>query len=148
METEEDSHRCVLCEHADDAGSAMAYLKQMDTALGGRTESSKLGKMMLESYNTFFYEPAIKAGQEVPALTEKQITKHFEEHDINPLRQMQADIINLNKIQRSLLPANDAALSESEAKTWAHYQRLKMDLVKQYEMCKRHTPTDMPSLGM
>ena len=99
--------RSAACsEHADDAGSAMAYLKQMDTALGGRRKK-QIGKMMLESYNTFFYEPAIKAGQDVPALTEKEITTHFEEHDINPLRQMQSDIKNLNKISNvavSLLP--------------------------------------------
>ena len=45
---------CTLCDHADDAGSAMAYLKQMDTALGGRTTDARLAQMMLESYDTFF----------------------------------------------------------------------------------------------
>ena len=30
-----EQEHCVLCENADDAGSAMGYLHQMDVALGG-----------------------------------------------------------------------------------------------------------------
>lgn len=143
---------CTLCEHADDAGSAMAYLKQMDTALGGRTTDARLAQMMLESYNTFFLEPAQLAGHDAPTLTEEEITRHFTEHDINPLRQLRKDINRLNLIQESLAPRHSGAgsgavYSEADAKSWANLQRLKMDLVKQYEMCDRHTPRDMPTLG-
>ena len=63
VEWEAEAQSCVLCEHADDAGSAMGYLQQMDKALGGRTTDKRLAQMMLESYNTFFYDPAVKAGE-------------------------------------------------------------------------------------
>jgi hypothetical protein len=54
---DENTHEpCPLCEYADDAGSAMGHLKQLDTALGGRTDDTQLGKMMEETYNTFFKE--------------------------------------------------------------------------------------------
>ena len=64
VEWGDDDKGCTLCEHADDAGSAMAYLKQMDTALGGRTTDARLAQMMLESYNTFFRNPMLQAGQQ------------------------------------------------------------------------------------
>ena len=147
----EDDH-CTLCEHADDAGTAMGYLKQMDTALGGRTTDQKLAKMMLESYNTFFREPALAAGHDAPELTEAELTTHFTEHDINPLRVLRKDINRLNAVQDSLVPrystpGGGVVCNEGDAKTWAALQRLKMDLVKQYDMCDRHTCRDMPTLG-
>lgn len=149
----QEHDKCTLCEHADDAGSAMAYLKQMDTALGGRTTDKRLAQMMLESYNTFFLEPARLAGQDAPELTEEEITRHFTEHDINPLRQLRKDINRLNIIQDSMAPTHSGAgagamYNEADAKSWANLQRLKMDLVKQYDMCDRHTSRDMPALGM
>ena len=143
---------CTLCEHADDAGSAMGYLQQMDTALGGRTTDTRLGQMMLESYNTFFFEPAKQAGEDPPALTEECITVHFTEHDINPLRQMRTDINRINAIQNSLTPRQSSAsgrvgCNESDAKQWAALQRLKMDLIQQYGVRDRATSRAMPSLG-
>ena len=143
---------CVLCEHADDAGSAMGYLQQMDRALGGRTTDKRLSQMMLESYNTFFYEPAIAAGETPPQLTEAEITLHFTEHDINPLRQMRTDINRLNLIQNALAPRQASAggritCNESDAKTWSVLQRLKMDLMQQYGIRDRQTPRTMPTLG-
>lgn len=152
LEWEQEATQCTLCEHADDAGSAMGYLKQMDTALGGRTTDARLGAMMAESYNTFFYEPAVKTGAEPPMITEEEITVHFTEHDINPLRQLRKDINRLNAIQDALAPRSTSSggrvtCNETDAKSWANMQRLKMDLVKQYDMTDRHTSRDMPSLG-
>jgi len=149
---EVEDERCTLCEHADDAGSAMAYLKQMDTALGGRTTDARLAQMMLESYNIFFRKPMVAAGQSPPQLTEEELTLHFTEHDINPLRQLRKDINRLNAIQDALAPRQATAgggvvCNEADAKSWTNMQRLKMDLVKQYEICNRHTPRDMPTLG-
>lgn len=149
---QEEDESCTLCDHADDAGTAMAYLKQMDTALGGRSTDARLADMMVESYNTFFRKPAIEAGHSVPMLTTDELTKHFSEHDINPLRQMRKDINRLNAIQDSLAPRHATAgggvvCNEGDAKNWANLQRLKMDLVKQYDMCDRHTSRDMPTLG-
>lgn len=143
---------CTLCESADDAGSAMAYLKQLDTALGGRTTDTRLATLMLESYNTFFYEPAVKAGDTPPKLTEDEITTHFTEHDINPLRQLRKDINRLNAIQDSLAPRGESSsgrivCNDGDAKSWANLQRLKMDLVKQYETCDKNTSRTMPTLG-
>ena len=151
LEWDTEEHTCVLCDHADDAGSALAYLKGMDTALGGRTTDKRLAKLMVESYNTFFYEPALKSGATPPALTEEQVTIHFTQHDINPLRQLRTDINRLNAVQDALAPRNASdggrvTCNEVDAKAWANLQRLKMDLVKQYEMCDRHTPRDMPTL--
>ena len=148
----EENSSCTMCDNADDAGTAMAYLKQMDTALGGRTTDLRLAKMMVESYNTFFRDPAIKAGHSVPTITADELTTHFTEHDINPLRQMRTDINRLNSIQDSLAPRHATAggmvvCNEGDAKNWANLQRLKMDLVKQYDMCDRHTSRDMPTLG-
>lgn len=151
VEWEAEAQSCVLCEHADDAGSAMGYLQQMDKALGGRTTDKRLAQMMLESYNTFFYDPAVKAGESPPQLTEETITTHFTEHDINPLRQMRTDINRLNSIQNTLAPRQASAggrvnCNESDAKTWAVLQRLKMDLMQQYGVRDRQTPRDMPTL--
>ena len=92
MTWEPEEHSCTLCESADDAGSAMGDLKKLDTALGGRTTDKRLASLMLESYNTFFYEPAVKAGESPPNLSEEEITLHFTEHDINPLRQLRKDM--------------------------------------------------------
>ena len=108
--------------------------------------------MMLESYNTFFYDPAVLAGEQPPALTEQCITRHFTEHDINPLRQMRTDINRINAIQNSLAPRHSSAsgrvcCNEGDAKQWAALQRLKMDLMQQYGVRDRATPRTMPTLG-
>lgn len=152
VEWDPESQPCVLCDHADDVGSAMGYLKQMDVALGGRTTDKRLAQMMLESYNTFFYDPAVAAGENPPKLTAEAITLHFSEHDINPLRQMRTDINRLNLIQGALVPRQARAggrvsCNEQDAKTWAALQRLKMDLMQQYGIRDRQTPRDMPTLG-
>ena len=152
VEWDPETQPCVLCDCADDVGSAMGYLKQMDVALGGRTTDKRLAQMMLESYNTFFYEPAVAAGETPPKLTEEVITLHFSEHDINPLRQMRTDINRLNLIQGALVPRQSRAggrisCNDSDAKTWAALQRLKMDLMQQYGIRDRQTPRDMPTLG-
>ena len=143
---------CVLCDHADDIGSAMGYLKQMDTALGGRSTDANLAQMMLESYNTFFYEPAVAAGQSPPQLTEEVITLHFTQHDINPLRQLRNDLRKINLIQDSLNPrqSGESSLSSctlNDRKDWLTYQRLKMDLLQQIRICDKQTPRDMPTLS-
>ena len=147
----DEPQRCTLCESADDAGSAMAYLKQLDTALGGRTTDARLASLMLESYTTFFYDPAVKAGDHPPKLNEEELTIHFTEHDINPLRQLRKDINRLNAIQDSLAPRAESSsgrivCNDADAKSWANLQRLKMDLVKQYETCDKNTPRNMPTL--
>ena len=152
VQWEPEHQGCVLCEHADDAGSAMGYLQKMDRALGGRTTDKRLAQMMLESYNTFFYEPAVQAGEGPPVLTEDCITEHFTQHDINPLRQMRTDINRINAIQNSLAPRQSSitgriSCNEGEAKQWALLQRLKMDLMQQYGIRDRQTPRDMPTLG-
>ena len=152
VDWEPEAQACVLCEHADDVGSAMGYLQQMDRALGGRTTDKKLAMMMLESYQTFFVEPAVQAGETPPLLTEDCITQHFTEHDINPLRQMRTDINRINAIQNSLAPRQASAggrvsCNEGDAKQWAALQRLKMDLMQQYGVRDRQTPRDMPTLG-
>lgn len=148
----DDTCACVLCDHADDIGSAMGYLKQMDTACGGRVTDANLAQMMLESYNTFFYEPAVAAGQNPPTLTEEAITTHFTQHDINPLRQMRNDLRKINLIQDCLNPRQSdnggaANCNKTDAKDWLAYQRLKMDLMQQYRICDKQTPRDMPSLS-
>ena len=152
VEWEEEPHTCVLCENADDAGSAMAYLKGMDTALGGRVTDQKLAQMMVESYNTFFYEPAVATGASPPQITEEQVTVHFTQHDINPLRQLRTDINRMNAIQDALAPRSSLSdgrvvCNESQAKQWANIQQIKMTLIKEYKMCDKHTSRDMPSLG-
>jgi len=149
---EPEQAHCVLCDNADDVGSAMGYLHQMDTALGGRTTDARLAQMMLESYTTFFYEPAVQAGENPPQLTEQCITLHFTEHDINPLRQMRTDINRINSIQSALAPRHSSAsgrvcCNEGDAKQWAALQRLKMDLMQQYGVRDRATPRTMPTLG-
>ena len=149
---EPETQQCTLCDHADDAGSAMAYLKQMDTAQGGRVTDAALALMMLESYNTFFRKPMVAAGHSPPELTEQELTTHFTEHDINPLRQLRKDLKKINAIQDALKPrettaGGNAICNEEHAKMWANMQRLKMDTLKQYEISDRHTSRDMPTLG-
>ena len=151
VDWEPECGKCTLCENADDIGSAMGYLKSLDTALGGRCTDKKIAVLMLESYNTFFYEPAIQAGESPPVLTEEELTKHFTEHDINPLRQLRKDINRVNAIQDSLAPRSESAsgritCNDADAKNWANLQRLKMDLIKQYDICDRHTSREMPTL--
>ena len=142
---------CPLCEYADDSGSALGYLKKMDTALGGRTSDGQLGPMMEESYNTFFADPMRVRGVNVPELTSEQILLHFTEHDINPLRLLRRDINRLNQIQNTLRPrasnmGGGLVCNESDAKHWAHLQRLKMDLLRQYEQTDARTDRTMPAV--
>ena len=146
-----EKKRCTLCDCADDAGTAMAYLKQLDTALGGRVTDDDLASTMVESYNTFFREPMLKAGQDPPELTEEEITRHFTRHDINPLRQLQVDINRMNDLQDSLAPREQTSggrivCNDAQAKRWADLQRLKMDMIKQYQITDRQTSRAMPTL--
>lgn len=148
-DAEEQNCSCVLCEYADDAGSAMSYLKQMDTALGGRTSDGQLGKMMEESYETYFAEPMRKRNIEVPSISASDMIVHFTHHDINPLRVLRRDINNLKSIQDSLRPrmrnaSGSIFCNDSDAKQWAHLERLKMDLVRQFEQTNARTSRDMP----
>lgn len=149
---EEDNREpCPLCEYADDAGSAMGHLKQMDTALGGRTDDAQLGAMMEETYNTFFRDPMKERNIEVPTLTGAQIIKHFTEHDINPLRLLKRDINRLEAIQATLCPRSQSAtgnmvFNEDDAKQWMVMQRLKMDLITQFERTNNRTSTELPSV--
>ena len=149
---EEDTHEnCPLCEYADDAGSAMGHLKAMDTALGGRTDDKQLGKMMEETYNTFFRDPMLARNMEVPTLTAEQIIKHFTEHDINPLRILKRDINRLEAIQQTLCPRSQSAtgnmvFNEDDAKQWMVTQRLKMDLITQFERTNNRTSREIPTV--
>ena len=148
---EEEEAACVLCDHADDAGSAMGYLKKLDTAQGGRETDKALAVLMVDSYEKFFYGPAIEQGMTPPQITEEMVTLHFTKHDINPLRQMRTDLNRLNAIQDTMDPrtmdgTGRLTCDDAAAKSWANFQRLKMDLIKQKDMCDRHTSRDMPSL--
>tara|TARA_B100000963_G_scaffold6723_1_gene5249 strand:+ start:9388 stop:9906 length:519 start_codon:yes stop_codon:yes gene_type:complete len=148
-DNQEQNGKCVLCEYADDAGSAMQYLKQLDTALGGRTSDGQLGKMMEESYNTYFADPMRKRNIEVPDISASEMIQHFTDHDINPLRVLRRDINNLQCIQNSLRPrmrngAGAVLCNDSDARQWAHLERLKMDLVRQFEQTNARTSRDMP----
>ena len=151
VQWDEEEDTCVLCDHADDEGSAMGYLKKLDTAQGGRETDRALAELMVQSYDTFFYQPAVEQGLTPPKITKEMVTRHFTKHDINPLRILRTDINRINAIQDTLDPrsmdgAGRLTCDDTVAKSWAHFQRLKMDLVKQYEMCDRHTSRDMPSL--
>jgi len=148
-DAKEHNCSCVLCEYADDAGSAMSYLKQLDTALGGRTSDGQLGKMMEESYLTYFVEPMRKRNLDVPDISAAEMLVHFREHDINPLRVLRRDINNLQCIQDSLRPrvrnaSGSVFCNDADAKHWAHLERLKMDLVRQFEQTNARTSRDMP----
>ena len=147
-EQEELDTSCPMCENADEAGSALGYLKQLDTALGGRTKDGVLAKMQLESYNMFFADPMRNKGMDVPELTENIIREHFTFHDINPLRILRHDINRLDSIQNALRPRKRGAggmlCNENDAKQWREMQRLKMDLVRQYEQTDARQSKDMP----
>jgi len=124
----------------------------MDTARGGRCTDIELAKMMVDSYNTFFRKPMLDSGLNPPLLTEDELTVHFTQHDINPLRQLRKDLNRINLIQDALEPrqattGGGVTCNEPHAKRWTEMQRIKMDLVKQLEMCNRHTSRDMPTLG-
>jgi hypothetical protein len=137
VEWDEEEEHCIICEHADDAGSAMGYIKKLDTAMGGRATDFEVANTMVESYDTFFYQPAIQQGETPPILTKEMLTLHFTRHDINPLRQMRKDMNRMNSLQDRLA---------GNPKEWANLQKLKMDLIQKYDMCDRHTSRDMPSL--
>ena len=149
LSDDEEHAGCVLCEYSDDTGGALAHLKQMDTALGGRTADHILGPMMEETYDELFYKPMIARGMEVPELNAAQILKHFSEHDINPLRVLQQDVVRLKSIQDALVPRKrDASgrveVNASDARQWAHLERMKMDLVRQLEQTDARTSREMP----
>lgn len=148
----EDDHveHCVLCEYADDTGGALHYLKQLDIALGGRTDDDILAAMQLESYETLFYNPMLARDIEVPKLTKEAIKLHFSKHDINPLRVLRKDLTRLQAIQDTLCPrAKDATgqlkFNGADARQWAALERMKMDLVRQYEQTDARTSRDLPN---
>ena len=151
LSDDDESHHagCVLCEYADDTGGALAHLKQMDTALGGRTADHILGAMMEETYDELFYKPMRARNMDVPELTAAEILKHFTEHDINPLRVLQQDIVRLKSIQDALVPRKRGAsgrveVNASDARQWAAMERMKMDLVRQFEQTDARTSREMP----
>ena len=129
---------CVLCEYADDTGGAMAYLKQMDTALGGRTDDKILASMMCEAYKELFYTPLRSRDMDVPSLDASTIERHFTEHDINPLRVLRRDMVRLQRLQ-------DAAGDAGDTRQWSHLGRMKMDLVRQYEQTDSRTSRELPA---
>ena len=146
-----ETHRsCVLCEYSDDTGGALAFLKQVDTALGGRTDDIVLGKMMEDMYNDIFYLPLVERGEkDVPKLTAEEILRHFTEHDINPLRVLRQDMVRLQAIQDTLCPrAVDSTgrmtINGSDARQWASLERMKMDLVRQIEQTDARISREMP----
>ena len=105
--------------------------------------------MMEETYNTFFRDPMKARNMDVPTLTAAQIIKHFSEHDINPLRILKRDINRLEAIQATLCPRSQSATgamvyNEDDAKQWMLQQRLKMDLITQFERTNNRTPKDLP----
>ena len=141
---------CVLCEYSDDTGGALDFLKKMDTALGGRTDDSVLGRMMEDTYRTMFFEPLRQRNIEVPELLASDIIHHFTHHDINPLRVLRQDINRLQAIQDVLCPrARDGSgrltINPSDARQWTSMERMKMDLVRQYEQTDNRTSREMPS---
>tara|TARA_B100000900_G_scaffold323456_1_gene283049 strand:- start:2228 stop:2716 length:489 start_codon:yes stop_codon:yes gene_type:complete len=132
---------CVLCEYADDTGGALAYLKQMDTALGGRTDDRILSKMMSQAYDELFYRPLRERDIEVPKLTPDDIQNHFSNHDINPLRVLRREMVKLSELQSATEPSMDGG---GDARQWAHLARMKMDLVRQYEQTDARTSRELP----
>ena len=74
---------------------------------------------------------------------------HFTHHDINPLRLLRRDINNLQSLQNTLRPrvrnaTGNILCNDNDAKQWAHLQRLKMDLIRQFEQTDARTSRDMP----
>lgn len=135
---------CVLCEYADDTGGAMHYLKQLDVALGGRTDDSILAKMQEQSYRNLFYIPMTERGIEVPELSAAEIQEHFALHDINPLRVLRKDMVKLQLMQEKLETGGDLEYNANDARQWTNIERLKMDLVKQYEQTDNKTSRELP----
>ena len=80
----------------------MHYLKQLDVALGGRTDDTILAKMQEQSYTNLFYLPMKQRGLDVPKLTATEIQEHFALHDINPLRVLRKDMVKLETMQKIL----------------------------------------------
>ena len=141
---------CVLCEYSDDTGGALHYLKQLDIALGGRTDDNILAQMQAESYQTLFYKPMIERNIEVPNISVADIKLHFGEHDINPLRVLRKDLTRLQAIQDTLCPrARDATgqlkFNATDARQWTALERMKMDLVRQYEQTDARTTRELPA---
>ena len=133
-----------------DTGGALDFLKKMDTALGGRTDDDILGRLMEDTYRTMFYEPLRQRNIEVPELTGAEIVRHFTHHDINPLRVLRQDMNRLQAIQDVLCPrARDGSgrltINPSDARQWTAMERMKMDLVRQYEQTDSRTSREMPS---
>ena len=135
---------CVLCEYADDTGGAMHYLKQLDVALGGRTDDGILARMQEQSYTNLFYTPMKERGMDVPKLTAHEIQEHFAVHDINPLRVLRKDMVKLEEMQKKLEVGGDIEYNANDARQWTNVERLKMDLVKQYEQTDHKTSRELP----
>ncbi len=135
---------CVLCEYADDTGGAMHYLKQLDVALGGRTDDEILSRMQEQSYRNLFYLPMKERGLDVPQLTAAEIREHFATHDINPLRVLRKDMVKLESMQQKLETGGDLEYNANDARQWTNIERLKMDLVKQYEQTDHKTTRELP----
>mgnify|MGYP001300460593 CR=1 FL=1 len=140
---------CVLCEYADDSGGALDYLKKLDVALGGRTDDTILAQMQLESYETLFYGPMKARGLDVPKLTKEALMEHFCCHDINPLRVLRRDLNRMQSIQDTLCPrardhTGQMKFNGSDARQWAALERMKMDLVRQYEQTDARTSRELP----
>jgi len=135
---------CVLCEYSDDTGGAMHYLKQLDVALGGRTDDEILAKMQEQSYTNLFYLPMKQRGLDVPELTAADIENHFHMHDINPLRVLRKDMVKLEQMQKNLETTGDLEFNANDARQWTNLERLKMDLVKQYEQTDHKTSRELP----
>lgn len=135
---------CVLCEYADDTGGAMHYLKQLDVALGGRTDDAILATMQEQSYTNLFYIPMKERGMDVPKLTAAEIQEHFAMHDINPLRVLRKDMVKLENMQQKLETGGDLEYNANDARQWTNIERLKMDLVKQYEQTDNKRPRELP----
>lgn len=143
------NHSCVLCEYADDAGGALHYLKKLDVALGGRTDDTILAQMQLESYETLFYKPMKARGLDVPQLTRSALMEHFSSHDINPLRVLRRDLTRLQSIQDTLCPrardhTGQLKFNAADGRQWAALERMKMDLVRQYEQTDARTSRELP----
>ena len=146
---DEDAQVCPLCEYADDVGTAMDFVKKMDTALGGRTDDKVLAKMQHESYYAYFVEPMRKRNIEVPDISIEQFRTHFMQHDVNPLRQLRRDLNRLEKCQqalapRQITPGGKVRGNECEMKMWHNLTRLKMDLMRQYEQTDNRRSRELP----
>ena len=126
-----------------------ALLEAADRALGGRTDDRILAQMQLESYETLFYNPMKARNLDVPALTVEALMEHFSSHDINPLRVLRRDLTRMQSIQDTLCPrardhTGQIRFNGTDARQWAALERMKMDLVRQYEQTDARTSRELP----